>query len=158
MLALSIQLLNEPGQRLIELPFLRSGLSTDISEAALPMTMRRQHGDLTPSRHAALLDILAQQSLVRSVELPPVIETAPAAAPNGNRHITLSKPSNEADYPTVGIVDGGVGIGGGLDLWKAGDAGLVPANDRDESHGSFIAGLICGGLELNPGLYGLAPL
>ena len=77
--------------------------------------------------------MLAEQSLVRSVELPPVIETAPATTSKGATHVALPKPIDGIDYPTVGIVDGGVGDGSGLDLWKAGDAGLVPLRDRDES-------------------------
>ena len=53
MLALSVQLLKEPQHRLIELPFLAGGLSSDVAETSLPPPMRRQQGDLTPARHAA---------------------------------------------------------------------------------------------------------
>jgi hypothetical protein len=54
----------------------------------------------------------------------------------------------------VGIIDGGVAAIPELIAWRAGDAGLVPPTDRDENHGTFIAGLIAAGTALNPHLAG----
>ena len=62
----------------------------------------------------------------------------------------VHKPAPKGKYPVVGIIDGGVAGIPELAPWRIGDAGLVPANDRDESHGTFIAGLVVAGGILNP--------
>lgn len=151
-LALSIQLVSDARQRLIDLPFLNDGRAAEMSEASLPSSMRGTRGDLTPQRHAQLLTFLAEQSLVRSVELPPVLETTPMVGGPNLGSATLPDPAKGVDYPTVAIIDGGVTSSARLNPWKIGEAGLVPTNDRDETHGTFIAGLICAGSALNPTL------
>jgi len=65
---------------------------------------------------------------------------------------TSQSKSDDQRYPTVAIIDGGVASNPLLEKWKAGDAGLVPAADRDENHATFIAGLVSGGSALNPSL------
>src|ERR1051326_4471550 len=77
-LALSVQLLLEQ-VRLIELPFLADGRTAEMAEASLPQMMRGVHGDLTIQRHSELLSFLAEQALVRSIELPLILETQPSA-------------------------------------------------------------------------------
>lgn len=113
---------------------------------------RRESGerDLSVSRHQKLLTLLSEQSLVRSIELPPLIEAAPAATSPISGLQPISAPQQNTDYPVVGIIDGGAADIPALTPWRVGDAGLVPASDRDESHGSFIAGLVVAGAALNP--------
>ncbi|MDL5051789.1 S8 family serine peptidase [Oscillatoria amoena NRMC-F 0135] len=149
-LALSISLTKDD-RRLIEFPFEDDGSSPWMVESALPPTMRNVEGDLTVARHAELLAFLAEQSLVRSVELPPVLETTPTNPGTSLGKVALQPPRPGADYPTLGIIDGGVSEAT-LAPWKVGDAGLVPPSDRDESHGTFIAGLVSAGSLLNPPL------
>jgi hypothetical protein len=149
-LALSVQL-TAGDRRLIELPFLADGRSAVMAEASLPSVMRGVQGDLTPSRHAELLTFFAEQALVRSVELPPILETTPASGGASMGDMEIAGPAAGVDYPTVAIIDGGVNVAS-LDQWKVGDAGLVPAADRDEVHGTFIAGLVSAGNVLNPSL------
>ena len=60
-------------------------------------------------------------------------------------------PESEADYPIVGIIDSGTDPGNDkLQAWvEARDEEDVPANDQDNRHGSFVAGLIANGKALN---------
>jgi hypothetical protein len=147
-LSISIQLTTD-GRRLIELPFSREGRTALMAEASLPRAMRGVRADLTLDRHTELLAFLAEQALVRSVELPPTLETTPATDGSNLGNFKVREPAEGVDYPTVAIIDGGVG-GANLNKWKVGDAGLVPIGDRDEAHGTFIAGLISAGGSLNP--------
>jgi len=149
-LAVSVQLTADE-RRLIELPFSDDGRSAVIAEASLPASMRGSRADLNVTRHGELLAFLAEQSLVRSVELPPTLETTPANSGANLGKFTVPDPADGADYPTVAIIDGGVNAGA-LGKWKVADAGLVPATDRDETHGTFIAGLVSAGSALNPTL------
>jgi hypothetical protein len=148
-LALSVQLLSD-GQRLIELPFLSDGRSAEVSDLGLPQSMRSVRGDLNIERHTELLSFLVEQSLVRRIELPPVLETTPSAPGAAVGPISMDEPSTGFDYPIVAIIDGGIGGGSPLDNWKVGDAGLVPISERDERHGTFIAGLVAAGSKFNP--------
>jgi hypothetical protein len=150
-LALSVQLVSDQ-RRLIDLPFLDDGRAVEMAEASLPSQMRGVRGDLTLGRHAELLAFLAEQGLVRKVELAPMLETAPTVAGTSLRPAAVVKPAVGVDYPVVGIVDGGVMDKPPLDKWKVADAGLVPVGDRDENHGTFIAGLVSAGSALNPTL------
>jgi Subtilase family len=68
--------------------------------------------------------------------------------------VVLSGPRAGVDHPTLAIVDGGVSNAAPLNKWRVGDAGLVPTSDRDEAHGTFIAGLVSSGNSLNPTLNG----
>jgi hypothetical protein len=149
-LAISIQL-SADDRRLIELPFSDDGRSAVIAEASLPASMRGTRADLNVTRHGELLAFLAEQSLVRSVELPPMLETTPASSGANLGKFTVPDPADGVDYPIVAIIDGGVNVAT-LGKWKVADAGLVPAADRDESHGTFIAGLLSAGSALNPTL------
>ena len=86
--------------------------------------MRGVRADLNVTRHADLLAFLAEQSLVRSVELPPMLETTPASGGANLGKVSVNIPVTGVDYPTVAIIDGGVSVAA-LDKWKVGDAGLV---------------------------------
>lgn len=148
-LAVSVQLLTED-QRQIDLPFLPDGRASEMSESSLTRGIRESHADRSLPRHTNLLNILAAQSLVRSIELPPILETAPTTTKGATAPSTVLAPSDNGAYPVVGVVDGGISSTKALAAWTVGDAGLVPASDRDETHGTFIAGLICAGSALNP--------
>ncbi|HET6841364.1 MAG TPA: S8 family serine peptidase [Candidatus Angelobacter sp.] len=149
-LAISVQLTADD-RRLIELPFSDDGRSAVIAEASLPASMRGSRADLNVARHGELLAFLAEQSLVRSVELPPTLETTPASGGANLGKFSIPDPAEGVDYPTIAIIDGGVSPGT-LGKWKVAEAGLVPATDRDETHGTFIAGLVSAGSALNPTL------
>lgn len=110
--------------------------------------------DLTLAHHASLIDLLSQQSLVRSVELPPMLEAAPAGIGIRRTAPTIPPPAPGARYPVVGVIDGGIAELATLTPWRAGSARLVSDDDKDHSHGTFIAGLLAGGVTLNPHLAG----
>lgn len=152
-LVLSVHLITG-GRRLIELPFFEDGRAAEMAEASLPGSMREVTRDLSIDRHTETLAMLAEQSLVRSVELPPILETTPIGDGANLGPSTVGEPSTGVDYPIVAIIDGGVAGKSPLNKWKVGDAGLVPSVDRDEAHGTFIAGLICAANTLNPALSG----
>jgi len=80
-----------------------------------------------------LLAVLANQALVRSVELPPLLETAPEGGSAWRSAATVTPPADHADYPVVAVIDGGVASNPAIGSWKVGDAGLVPLVDRDEA-------------------------
>lgn len=149
-LALSVQL-TTGRQQYVDLPFDQAGNTLEATEMGFPPSLRDVSPDLDVARHSELLAMLSEQSLVRTIELPPVLETTPNAAGATAGKMTISEPEEGVDYPIVGIVDGGV-AGAVLGSWKVGDAGLVPDEDRDESHGTFIAGLVSAGGNLNPSL------
>jgi len=150
-LALSVQLLDDP-RRQIELPFLADGRALEMSESGLAEGMRGVRIDTSLARHSELLGLLASQSLVRSVELPPLLETSPDGVSSRRRTVTVPVPVEKLEYPVLAVIDGGIATNKAISPWKVGDAGLVPPLDRDESHGTFIAGLVCAGSSLNPGL------
>jgi hypothetical protein len=148
-LAVSIQLPRDGRGKDIALPF---------NEAGVGLTARGQSRgsavlhtrNLNVKDHQQFLDVLASQALVRRVDLPPLMEAAPAGHTSHNPCPTVRKPAPRGDYPVVGIIDGGVADVPELAAWRVGDAGLVPVADRDESHGTFIAGLVVAGSVLNP--------
>lgn len=136
-LAISIQLIRED-RRVIELPFLADGRSMEMSESSLPSDMHDLQRDRTIQRHTELLDFLSGQALVRSVELPPTIESNPSSAGANLGPFILPEPADNVDYPVVAIIDGGISNKFPVGKWKVGDAGLVPKSDRDESMGLLL--------------------
>jgi hypothetical protein len=148
-LAMTVQLVNDANIRLIELPF--SGTGDPVVQASQQSRARPLVRDLNVSEasHQTFLDLLSEQSLVRSIELPPVVEAAPASTAASSAAPAFPLPATGA-HPVVGIIDGGVASVPALKPWCVGDAGLVPPHDRDESHGTFIAGLVTGAHQLNP--------
>ena len=147
--ALSIDL-REEGVSFVELSRLDD---PDAESTRLPEPLSRVQRDFRPDRHQALLSLLAREPLVRRIELPLRLERASAGI-----GIALGSPAairppvpNES-YPIVGVVDAGVCRSPQLDPWRAGEAGFLPPVDRDEEHGTFIAGLLSGAGALNPAL------
>lgn len=146
-LAMTVQLTKNPAA-LVALPFNSDG---QPARSAVPMsTDADDEPDFSVDRHRLLLSILSEQSLVRSVELPPLVEASPLSEPTAGISVTVPRPKPEVEYPVVGIIDGGIAAIPELNDWRIGEAALVPAADRDESHGTFIAGLVVAGRTLNP--------
>lgn len=101
------------------------------------------------SVHAALLSFLDKQSLVKAVHLPPILQAADM--PGGTAEaLGISGPDSGKSYPVVGIVDSGVTNFPEVAKWCAGSIDFLPTDNQDVSHGTFIAGLVCGADELNP--------
>ncbi|HZH10666.1 MAG TPA: S8 family peptidase [Microvirga sp.] len=145
-MTLSVDLRTD-GQRVISLPLLPE-IDNEIS--ALTPELGAPAPDRSIARHQALLDFLSMEPLVRRIELPLRLESAPSSTTTLEREAEIQPPTAQQSYPIVGIVDAGVADIPSLRPWRAGGAGLIAANDRDESHGSFIAGLLAGASGLNP--------
>ena len=100
-------------------------------------------------RHEQLLRFLDRHPLVRSVDLPPRLIQSPNAQPALNRGLGATpRRQNGGVYPRVGIIDGGVSTV--LAEWVVHRWGLLADGDRDEPHGTFIAGLLVGAQTFNP--------
>jgi len=152
-LTLVVQLLEDAKRKDIRFPLT---LSVSTAEPAR-ISANGQHiapRDLTPAHHQAFLDRLSDQTLVRSVDLPPLVEATPESLAISIPKPAVGQPTPRHAYPIVGIIDGGVAPIPELLPWRAGDAGIVPPADRDERHGTFIAGLVVAGTVLNPHLAG----
>ncbi len=107
--------------------------------------------DLSIERHQALLDLLSSEPLVRRIELPLRIDPMDAKARGFGSSASIPTPKPGESYPVVGIVDAGVADIPALSPWRSGIAGVVSPEDRDEPHGTFIAGLLAAAGALNPG-------
>ncbi|MES5485181.1 S8 family peptidase [Bradyrhizobium sp. INPA03-11B] len=148
MLAISVQLPKEKAGKEIVLPFNEAGAGLVSSTTSVGATHSERNLDI--ESHRQFLEALSAQALVRHIDLPPLMEAAPAGYASGNSRPTLVSPSPQQRYPVVGIIDGGIADIPELAAWCVGDAGLVPVIDRDETHGTFIAGLVVAGSHLNP--------
>lgn len=99
--------------------------------------------DPTPEHHAQLIKLLSSHPVVRRISLPPIITSAtPSGALVSSRKALFPDRSQSRRYPRVGVIDGG--IDSSFDDWRVGKVDLIADHDRNESHGSFIAGLLVG--------------
>lgn len=105
--------------------------------------------DRQPSNHHRLLEILANETIVKRVLLPAEHLSAPEHAIVRQRQITIPSPSDGQVYPIVGILDGGVKELSSLRKWCVGTAGPILPEDKTYDHGTFIAGLVVAGSLLN---------
>lgn len=99
--------------------------------------------------HERLLRFLDTQPIVRTIMLPPVLQTATvdgdAAGP-----ADLPPPANNIEvYPVVGVIDSGVAHIASLNAWSAGESGMIFDANQETDHGTFIAGLVCGADTMN---------
>lgn len=93
------------------------------------------------AEHEVLLRFLDEHPIVRRIALPPILEVEQVAAGPAGAPVTIPPPQAEAGYPILGIIDTGVAALPALETWCVGRTDLVPGNDQDRSHGTFIAGL-----------------
>jgi hypothetical protein len=88
--------------------------------------------------------------MVRRVDLPSIFERSAkgqsVASSTISPHI-YSKPQADANYPIIGVVDGG--LGGIPGEWVLRRVPLVPPTQTDASHGLEIASLLIDGQALN---------
>lgn len=111
--------------------------------------------DSTAERHDRLLAFLDRHPLVRQVRLPGILmhsarRASASTPPNTRRKPTLLITPNRNEtlnYPVVGVVDGGVSDT--LHPWVIGRHGLLAPEHTNESHGTFIAGLLVAANALN---------
>lgn len=156
-LSLSVRLLKDSSRRSIILPRELRGEIKLPDETHGPVAVSisppsHASTDLDPKRNEDVLAMLAEQMLVRSVQPPLILDEGnPEPIPSGSP-VPLPAPSSTSDHPVIGVLDGGIAKLPTLAPWIAGAANHVPPNERNESHGTFIAGLCAGAYHLNPAL------
>lgn len=98
------------------------------------------------------VDILAELIGVRSVENMPIIRTVRPMAYNKKPMPKLLRRKNvDGDLPVVVVVDSGISSQNKIfNEWVTGRESFVAPPYRNTEHGTFVAGLICWGNELNP--------
>nr|WKN38691.1 S8 family peptidase [Tunicatimonas sp. TK19036] len=104
--------------------------------------------DLDLNKHRELLDFLGKHPLVKKIILPPTI--AKSNIKNSlkkGENFLIPKFNEKTGYPKICIVDGGVSDVYGQ--WIEDRWGLISPSDKDEDHGTFIAGLSIVGQTLN---------
>jgi hypothetical protein len=104
--------------------------------------------DSNPDKHAELLKFLDNHPLVKKIALPPIItQSANTQTIIVGQNYNLPKVNPKKSAPKIGIVDGGVSSI--LGDWVEDQWGLLSQDDKDEYHGTFIAGLTISGNSLN---------
>lgn len=108
----------------------------------------RKSVNLEPEKHEKLLDFLDRHPLVKRIILPPIITKGDSTSGHPIGRLAIIPPiDSNASYPKLCIVDGGVSDVFGN--WIQDRWGLISPEDKDEHHGSFIAGLAVIGSDLN---------
>lgn len=100
--------------------------------------------------HKKVLAYLDQHTAVRSILLPPVLQSS-ANGSSLDQQAEISPPEQGAKYPVVGIIDTGVSSHAPLKAWSAGAIEFISEATQDRYHGTFIAGLVSSGGALNAG-------
>ena len=104
--------------------------------------------DLNLERHNELLEYLGNHPLVKKVTLPPIItQSSTVKSQVKGENFTVLAPDHKGSYPKICVVDGGVSDVYGD--WIEDRWGLISSMDKDENHGTFIAGLAIFGQQLN---------
>jgi hypothetical protein len=98
--------------------------------------------------HVALLKFLDNQPVVKSILLPPILQASNADGQQGPAPV-IPPPDVKRSHPVVGVVDSGITKFPAVDAWSAGSSDFLDMDGQDVSHGTFIAGLLCAGSELN---------
>lgn len=104
--------------------------------------------DLDIKKHNKLLEFLDKHPLVKKISLPPIIMKSSAATfIKRGKNFVVPSIEDGVSYPKICVVDGGVSDIYGD--WIEDRWGLISPSDKDENHGSFIAGLAIAGQGLN---------
>lgn len=104
--------------------------------------------DLSLEKHNTLLTFLGNHPLVKKIILPPIVKQSQSIEPwEKGEHFPVPEFYEDEVYPKICIVDGGVSDVYGD--WIEERWGLINPVDKDENHGTFIAGLAIAGQTLN---------
>ncbi|OIN56389.1 S8 family peptidase [Arsenicibacter rosenii] len=111
-------------------------------------TGEKKEIDLAVDKHATLLDFLDNHPLVKKITLPPIVtQSETTTVPKKGDSFSIPDMVDNASYPKICVVDGGVSDIYGN--WIEDKWGLISPSDKDENHGTFIAGLTIVGQTLN---------
>jgi len=105
---------------------------------------------LNAAFHSSLLSVLESHPVVRRISLPPHLRPDASSAPRrvlrADRY-ELASPLDGAEYPVVGIIDGG--IDALASDWIVHDSRTVRPSHSDLTHGTEIGSLLIAGQALN---------
>ncbi len=104
------------------------------------------------------VEALSRVVVVRSVTQMPLVRTIRSHMMNVRPLPTPLPRADEGDddYPVVVVVDSGISDQvAGLSTWVVGQHSDVAPAYRNTDHGTFVAGLICWGAQLNPTVPGI---
>ena len=117
--------------------------STDLALSPTPAAM-----DLSVERHDTALAALAQHPLVRAIHPPVQLRLVDAELPlEYGVPFQIPRPSANATYPVVGVIDSGVATV--LDAWIVDRFDYLNDDEFDAVHGTGVAGLIAVGQSAN---------
>lgn len=105
------------------------------------------------------VNYLSRFVAVRSVVNMPIIRTGQhATSPEAPFKPAFNRGDVSGDIPVVVVVDSGISPEiPELEEWVAGRSSSVAPPYRNPQHGTFVAGLICWGSELNPSIRNIDP-
>ena len=109
-----------------------------------------QGATLNVDAHSALLSTLEKHPAVRRISLPTLLRpnATSASSQNGQRRAhAFRRPLDGAEYPVVGIIDGGIEQIPAE--WIVHDASFVIPGQSDTAHGTEIGALLVAGQALN---------
>ncbi len=110
-------------------------------------------------RNVSDVEILSRLVSVRSISHMPLVRTIrPKSIVAESSPKLPTRAPSDTDIPVVVVVDSGISDTiPALNSWVVGRDRQVAEPYRNTNHGTFVAGLICWGHELNPTLAGLEP-
>ena len=109
-------------------------------------------------RSAQDVEALSRIVGVRSISQMPLIRTVrPQVAINQTLPELPVRAADQEDIPVVVVVDSGIsGRNAALASWVVGrDVQVAPPYDQNKAHGTFVAGLVAYGAQLNPTFAGI---
>lgn len=129
--------------------FERACLNLDIQAEQMSYSPELRLYEI-PEINQQQLDMLATMDSVISIKRMPYVELSVSPEPY-NTELEVKEPSNNEEYPVVGLLDSGVAEIPHLKPWIIGEnqniAGL-DSDDIDYSHGTAVAGIMTYGDEL----------
>ena len=118
----------------------------------------RSHTYAVECRNTSDVDAISNIVGVRSIQGMPTLQIVRPRSVKAGDLPRLSIPHEEAgeDIPVVVVVDSGISTElPELNQWVQGRESYVAPPYQNTDHGTFVAGLICWGAELNPTLSGI---
>ncbi len=143
-----------------------AGLVKDFKDTCAKQGIRLDQRGYSPAsqtyaaecRSVADIEALSRIVGVRSIRHMPLVRTIRPRVLAQQQPLTLpARDPNNTDLPVVVVVDSGITTSNpALNSWVVGRKNdVAKPYDQNTDHGTFVAGLICFGKELNPTLAGV---
>lgn len=133
------------------------GLSIEVTQVRADWTPNSlfvirltDKSDTSLDAHQKLVSYMDSHSAVRAILLPPILQSAKMGADEVEMS-SFPQVGELTNYPVVGIIDTGVSRLDCLEPWRLGEVDFIDESLQDNSHGTFIAGLVSGSKHLNDG-------